>query len=364
MRKCKSITFFVISFVLSLVLVSFVNYDTVNAATNGEYALKVGGENTDNLNIDNGSYVITGDPGQSVQVKLMVINKANKERKFEYHVNTAYTADGGTLAYDKTKVSDPDLKVQVRSTADPNDAVFSVPAGKTATLTANIVIPKKSFNGYIMGGFNVSPYKEKAKGTVTSNGTLLKNKFSYSIPIQIHQNGKENQEPKYSVVSVKPNTVSSAKGPNTGVTAKVHNANNAYAGQLSSKAVVTSKSDKNFKITEVKSNQNLAPTSSYNYSISWGKKRLQAGNYHLKLTYKTAGGIKSWVINKDFTITNNDAAKYNKLAGIKPNYLWLWILLGVLALAIILGLGIYLGKKNNNNNNNGNSGNTTRRRRR
>lgn len=240
----------------------------------------------------------------------------------------------------------------------------SVPAGKTATLTANIVIPKKSFNGYIMGGFNVSPYKEKAKGTVSSNGTLLKNKFSYSIPIQIHQNGKENQEPKYSVMSVRPNTVSSAKGPNAGVTAKVHNANNAYAGQLSSKAVVTSKSDKKFKITEVKNNQNLAPTSTYNYSISWGKKRLQAGNYHLKLTYKTAGGIKSWVINKDFTITNNDAAKYNKLAGIKPNYLWLWILLGVLALAIILGLGVYLGKRNNNKDNNNNSGNTTRRRRR
>lgn len=96
--------------------------------------------------------------------------------------------------------------------------------------------------------------------------------------------------------------------------------------------------------------------------VSWGKQKLQSGDYHLKLTYKTQGGIKSWVINKDFTITNNDAAKYNKLAGIKPNYLWLYILLGILALAIILGLGIYLGKKNNNKGNN--SGNTTRRRRR
>ena len=99
--------------------------------------------------------------------------------------------------------------------------------------------------------------------------------------------------------------------------------------------------------------------------ISWGKKTLQSGEYHLKLTYKTNGGIKSWVLNKDFTITNNDAAKYNKLAGVKPNYLWLYILLGILALAIILGLGIYLGKRNNNKNNgNNNSGNTTRRRRR
>jgi len=171
-------------------------------------------------------------------------------------------------------------------------------------------------------------------------------------------------------VTVKPSTIVNKAKQNPAVIAKVHNSTNSYPGQLSSKAVVTKKGDSKFKITDVKNNQSIAPTSSYNYQISWGNKSLQAGNYHLKLTYKTAGGIKSWVINKDFSITNNDAAKYNKLAGIKPNYLWLYILLGILALAIILGLGIYLGRRNNNknngnNNNNGNnSGNNTRRRRR
>lgn len=334
---------------------------TVNAASGG-YAIKPGGESNDNVNIDGGNYVITGEPGKKVDLQLIVMNKENKNRQFMYMVNTAYTNDSGQLAYDKTKVTDPALKIQVKNTASPKKTVFSVPANTAATIKFSITIPKKAFKGYLMGGVTIYPYKEKGKGTVASNGTLIKNKFSYSIPIQIHQVNGENEDAKYSVNSVKPGNVTASSGNTPGVLANIHNSTNSYMGDLSSKAVVTKKGDKSFKITETKNNQEIAPTTNYNYSISWGKKSLQAGDYHLKLTYTAPGGLKNWVLNKDFSITNNDAAKYNKLAGIKPNYLWLWILLGVLALAIILGLGIYLGKRNNNNNNNGN--NTTRRRRR
>lgn len=282
-------------------------------------------------------------------------------------VNTGYTNDAGQLAYNKTKVTDPSLKIQTKSTADPQKSVFQVPGNTTATLTFRITVPKKSFNGTLLGGVTVYPYKEKAKGTVSSNGTLIKNKFSYSVPIQISQNGSEGEDAKLSVRTVRPSTVVSGGQTEAGVKANVHNSKNEYLGNLDSEAIVTKKGDKSFKIVSKASSQSFAPTTNYDYSISWGKKSLQSGNYHLKLTYKTTNGIKSWVINKDFSITNNNAAKYNKLAGIKPNYLWLYILLAILALAIILGLGIYLGKKNNNKNNNGgndNSGNTTRRRRR
>ncbi|WP_119318073.1 DUF3324 domain-containing protein [Companilactobacillus formosensis] len=361
-KKNKVIVFFFFIFAITLGILS--SGTTVNA-TSGEYALKPVGSDDTAVNVETGSYVIEGDPGQTVNLQLMVLNKASNTRKFMYMVNTAYTNDSGQLRYDKSKVTDPSLKIQTKSTASPQKQVFSVPGKTTATLKFTITIPKKAFKGYLMGGVTVYPYKEKAKGTVSSNGTLIKNKFSYSIPIQIHQKNTENEEAKYSITAVRPGTVAGADGKQPGVKANVHNSTNSYAGSLSSKAVVTKKGDKSFKITSNADNQSLAPTSNYNYGISWGKKRLQAGDYHLKLTYKTAGGIKSWVLNKDFTITNNDAAKYNKLAGIKPNYLWLYILLGILALAIILGLGIYLGRRNNNkNNNNSNGGNTTRRRRR
>ncbi|WP_337248837.1 WxL protein host-binding domain-containing protein [Companilactobacillus zhachilii] len=181
----------------------------------------------------------------------------------------------------------------------------------------------------------------------------------------MHQNGTDNEEPKFSINSVKPNIVPTSGKQAVGVLANVHNSTNGYAGPLTAKAVVTQKGNKTFKIVTNKTAQSIAPTSNYNFIIPWGQNRLESGEYHLKLVYKTNGGLKSWELNKDFAITNNDAAKYNKLAGVKPNYLWLYILLAILALAIILGLGIYLGRRNNKkNNSNNNDINTTRRRRR
>lgn len=361
LKKCLTAIFF--AFVMLISVFVFSPHNTL--AASGGFALKPGGETTDTVNIDNGSYYINGEPGQTVDLKLLVINQEDSTRQFMFNVNTAYTSDGGQLGYDKVKVSDPSLKIQTRNTASPKSGIFKIPGNATATISFKITIPKKNFKGTIMGGATVYPYKEKAKGTVGSNGTLIKNKFTYSIPIQIHQKNAESEEAKYSVTSVRPSTVISGNKTGVGVKANIHNSKNAYTGNLTAEAIVTQKGNKDFKIVEKKSGQAMAPTSNYDFSIPWGKKKLQSGNYHLKLTYKTTGGIKSWVLNKDFSINNNDAAKYNKLAGIKPNYLWLYIILGILALAIILGLGIYLGRRNNNkNNNNNNGGNTTRRRRR
>ncbi|APX72033.1 DUF916 and DUF3324 domain-containing protein [Companilactobacillus allii] len=364
MNKTKKRISVLMIAILSLMFGLSFNTVSTKAATSGDYALKVAGDDTDNVNIDQGNYQITGKPGDETEVKLGVLNKAKSKRKFYVSVNSAYTSNQGSVSFDKAKVSDPNLKIQTGSLFTPKNAVFSVPGGTMATLTFKMKIPEKQYKGTLMGAFTVSPYKEKAKGTVSSNGTLIKNKFSYSIPIQVHQTTSSNQDVKFAVATVKPAQVSQSGGPKPGVVAKLANLNNAYISELNTKAIVTKKDDKSFKITDNKSGQALAPTSRYDYSISWGSKALKAGSYHLKLKLKTKDGIRSWEINKDFTITNSDAAKYNKLAGIKPNYLWLYILLGVLALAIILGLGIYLGRRNNNKGDNSGNNKPNNRRRR
>ncbi|WP_125763288.1 WxL protein peptidoglycan domain-containing protein [Companilactobacillus hulinensis] len=143
--------------VASFIAMFSVGIKSVQAATSGEYALKTVGESTDNVDLSGGSYVVTGDPGQKIKVKLGVYNKASDKRNFLVNANTAYTTDNGALAYDKTKVSDPNLKVQTRKYVSPNSAAFTVPGKTTATLTFTVTIPKEKYSGYLMGGFNVSP---------------------------------------------------------------------------------------------------------------------------------------------------------------------------------------------------------------
>lgn len=152
-------------FILSLFgIIGFNLVSTQNVqATSGGYALKPAGDSTENVNIDNGSYLIKGDPGQTVDLKLMVINKEGSTRNFLYSVNTAYTTNNGELAYNKSKVTDPSLKIQTKDTATPQNSVFKVPGNTTATITFKITIPKKSFKGYIMGGLALLRIKKRQR---------------------------------------------------------------------------------------------------------------------------------------------------------------------------------------------------------
>lgn len=144
----KKLSIFV-TFSFLLVFFSFgLSSLNVKAATSGDYTLKVGGSNTDNLNIDGGNYYITGDPGQSVDLKLIVINSASSTRKFKFNVTTAFTTDSGAIGYNKTKVTDPSLKIQTRSLATPKEAVFSVPGNKTARLLLKLKFLNKNLMGH------------------------------------------------------------------------------------------------------------------------------------------------------------------------------------------------------------------------
>jgi hypothetical protein len=335
------------------------------AGTSGDYTLKPVESENSKVNVDGGFYSVKGNPGEIVEIKVAVYNFEKDERQFLIQGNTAYTNSDGQPGYDLTKVTDPNLKIQLRDLFSNNKKIVNIPGNSNAVVTLKLKIPSEKYIGYLMGGVNVVPYNEKAKGTVTENGTLIKNKFSYSLPIQLIQTGANTEDVNYKINSVKPQIIDGSSGKQIGVAARVSNTNNAYIPGLSSNAVITKYGNKKFKMTASRDNQSIAPTSHYNYMVSWGKERLQAGKYHIKLTY-SGNGVRTWVLDKDFVITDAQAAKYNNLAGIKPNYLWLWILLAILLLALILGLGIYMGKRNNKDNGNNNqlSSNSRRRRRR
>ncbi|AKP68054.1 DUF3324 domain-containing protein [Companilactobacillus ginsenosidimutans] len=344
-------------------IVGAMNFTEIaQAGTSGDYTLKPATDNGSKVNIDGGFYLIKGNPGETVDVKVDVFNTSDTERQFIVSINTAYTSDDGQPAYDSSKVSDPNLKIQMHNLVQNNGQIVAVAGNKSTQAILKVKIPDQHYTGFLMGGLNVQPYHEKAKGTVTENGTLIKNKFSYSLPIQMAQLGSQNDDVNYKINRVVPKIVNTSVGKEVGVAANVANTKNAFLPDLSSKAVITKYGDSKFKMTEKKDGQSMAPTSNYNYTVSWGKTPLRAGKYHIKMTY-SGSSVRTWVLDKDFVITDAQAAKYNNLAGHKPNYLWLYILLGVLLLALILGLGIFLGKKNSKGTENNSMNRRSRRRR-
>ncbi|WP_338232592.1 hypothetical protein [Companilactobacillus muriivasis] len=84
MKKIFTRALFVLNLLLAIVVATNISMN-VSAATSGDYALKVGGESNDNVNINNGNYLVTGDPGQVVELKLLVVNKAKNTRNFIFY---------------------------------------------------------------------------------------------------------------------------------------------------------------------------------------------------------------------------------------------------------------------------------------
>lgn len=313
-------------------------------ATSPNYGLKVNYGN--NQVSQNGQVDVFGSPGQTVNASIMINNQSSQDQKYEARFYTAGTADDGSYDYSQNRRPDSSLKVNLKNHIRPIRQIVTVKANSMENVNFNIIIPNKKFTGYLMGGIAVSPYHQKADTSLTSNGTLIKNKYSQGIPVKVRQAKDNKKEPKFRILGVSPTADKTLKS--RGINANVQNYVDGYLSNLSLKSTVTRRPDDHkFKIKTSSSNtQSVAPNSNYQFYIDWGKKALQAGNYHLKMKYTTADKTKSWIIDKDFSISNADAAKYNKLSGIKPNYMWLWILIAILALILVLGLGIFFGRRN------------------
>ncbi|MCO6542260.1 MAG: DUF3324 domain-containing protein [Lactobacillus sp.] len=326
---------------LSVILVSANNVQ----ATQTGYGLKpIYGQNQIE---ENGQVDVFGNPGQTIKTSIGIANQSGKTQKYVVRFYIAGTSDSGSYIYDNNVKRDPSLKINLKKYVSPVKQVVEVPASGIKNVDINITIPTTKFNGYLMGGYSVSPYKQKAQTSLTSNGTLIKNKYSQGIPVKVRQSRDNKKDPKFKIGTVVPTANKTLK--TRGVTANVQNYVDGFVPNLEATATVTRRPDDHkFKVKAISQSQDVAPNSNYNFAIDWGKKPLQSGNYHLHMKFTTNDKTKSWLVDKDFSISNADAAKYNKLSGIKPNYMWLWILIAVLALLLVLGLGIYFGRRNQN----------------
>ncbi|MBA1434451.1 DUF3324 domain-containing protein [Bombilactobacillus bombi] len=320
----------------------------ITKATETGYALKPAYGS--NQIAQNGQIDVFGNSGQTIKSGVTIANQSDKDLKLEVDIYPATTSGNGVYTFKKGTAIDPTMKINLRKFVSPAHQVIVVKANSVQTANFNITIPTQKFTGYVMGGVTVAPYHQKAQTSLTSNGTLIKNKYSQGIPIKVRQARDNKKEPKFRVRTVSATANSTMKS--RGVNANVQNYVDGYVGDLNAKATVTRRPDDHkFKVTAKAESQDVAPNSNYNFAIDWGKNPLQAGNYHLHMVYTTNDKTKSWTVDKNFTISDADAAKYNKLSGIKPNYMWLWILIAILALLLVLGLGIYFGRRNQNKNN-------------
>lgn len=324
-----------------------VSNSSVQAAT-ADFGVKA--NYNDHQTAENGIIDVYGDAGSSQNISFSILNKDDKRHKYNVYVHTAYTDSNGQLDYSKNIANDPTLNLKINRYVQPQKQTVYVDGGEIKTVSLRLNIPSNNFKGFLMGGIVVKLVKSaKESSSVTSNGTVLRNNYQQGLPIRLRHVKDEKKDPNFRVRYVFAFADKTMK--TRGVKANLQNYVKGYNADINVKATVTRRPDDHkFKKIAKQTHISPAPNSNYNYQIDWGKTPLQAGDYHLHMKLTTNDKTRSWIVDKNFSISNEDAAKYNKLSGIKPNYMWLWILIAILVLLLVLGLGVYFGRRNQQKN--------------
>ncbi|KRN28917.1 cell surface protein [Lactobacillus selangorensis] len=279
-------------------------------------------------------------PNQTQTLTLKIKNERNQTRKVKVTPVSAYTNANGTVAYQQhvstTKSNAPYQFSQLVSTGQ----TLTFAPKETKTVQFKLTVPAEKFSGQILGGFYIIPLNQVQK--TKKKGIVINNKFSMLLGANL-QEDSSLKTPEIALGKVTPGLLSGT----TTIFANLRNNTPTLFGQMKVVAKVSKAGSSKVLHQTTKTNLSMAPSSNFNYAIDWGRTAFQAGKYHLHLV--ATSGTKKWVFNRNFTITQAKAAKYNKKAvNLKKNYLWLWITLGILLLLLLLALVYYLGRRQGN----------------
>ncbi|CAM2806425.1 DUF916 and DUF3324 domain-containing protein [Dellaglioa algida] len=276
-------------------------------------------------------------------ISVKIFNSSDKALKIRNAVYTASTNDNGQLEYTKKlekKDIDKSMKYPLASlTKMDSGSVVTVPAKGSKIVKATITMPKDSFDGVLLGSWYFEKVDDSAKASSNKKGISISNAYSYAIGIKILE--KKTVEPNMNLLSVKAGMRNYRKG----VFPVFQNDTAVIIPKLTIKSQIMKKGSSTVLQETTLKNLSMAPNSNFKFPMLYDKGQLESGDYTLKAV--ATSGKNTWNFNKNFTITNDDASKYNKEAIADPkkpmNPLW-YVALG-LGLAILFVLIFFLIKR-------------------
>lgn len=279
-------------------------------------------------------------PGEEQKLQIVINNSQPVELETEVRLNAASTGRNGLIVYTEPDVRDENLKVAITDVASLETQKVTVPPLGSETVTIELKMPEKPFDGVILGGIAVTG-SNTGNGTQATEGVSLNNTITYVIGLKLTENENE-VEPDFDLASITPSLINYR----TAVVAALHNKAPLIVKDIDINAQVYRKGSNAVLHELILNGAEMAPLSKGDFVIDWGGETLKPGTYRLKMTAGYEG--KTWEWDKEFTITS-EANDLNKEAlGIKKDYRWLYLLLSLAILVIISNIAYRMGKRRKN----------------
>lgn len=280
-------------------------------------------------------------PGEEQTIHLYINNTSENDNKYSISLNQAYTNKQGFIDYVDNQVEpDESLRFLINEIATYEETV-EVPANSSYKYPITLKMPQEEFNGRIMAGIHVVEVDES--DDTSKSG--IQNTVGYVLGLNLTQNDQKVAR-ELNLLEIFPAV---SFGRNS-IVARLQNPTMDAFGNL--KYVVTISSVNGDTQEEIisktfDSGMQLAPNSTYDFSIDWENQRMVPGDYKMNLVVTDALS-NEWIFDEEFEITREESRKINEITipGEKQkNNLIQYALIGVAIVVLVIFI-IWIAKKN------------------
>lgn len=281
-------------------------------------------------------------PGDKQELKVQINNYSKKEQKYFISINTAETNGNLTIDYTRSKLPKNSPNQQPISQYVDYPKEVTVPAEKAGLVTINLQVPKKKFEGILLGGIQVKKDFSQEEDQIKQ---AIKSEYDYILGLMLSEDDQA-VKPDLKLVNLEPEIISN----NAGLTVQLKNTQpiNISEVHMISNIFEDNNQEKKVMTREIKSGS-IAPLSLFKINLFNGKagatKPLKAGDYFMTMTVGDDAYHK-WYFEKKFTITEKEATSVNnKVFKVKSDNTLLYLIIGILLAILVFFIILMLVKR-------------------
>jgi hypothetical protein len=243
-------------------------------------------------------------PGQKQTVEVLLTNRAEQEQTILVSLNGAKTNSNGVLEYGPSSIkNDPSLKHDFKDIVKGPKEVTLGPK-ETIPLKLEIAMPETSYDGKIVGGIHLKakPTKEEEAANKKASGVI--NEYAFVIGMVLQETeAKITPELKLNKV------YAGLSNYRNSIFANFSNISADFVDNMTVEMEVSKKGSAAVLYDTKRSDMRMAPNTLIDFPLEMNGDEMEAGQYkaHIVVT----SGEHKWSWDKDFTITNEEADKYN-----------------------------------------------------
>lgn len=276
-------------------------------------------------------------PGDKQTLITKVTNTTNKKQQIQIHISDATTSPSGNINYGPSKE-----KLLGKNTPCLTDMIkapskIDLKPKETKEIKLKLSVPKKEFDGIVLGGVQLKEFIEKEEKTKNKKAATLSNEYSYIYSISLIENQKK----------IKPSLTSSGAHYNGMAYQTINNIQPMIASDIKIESLLKPEDSEKVLDSFKFDNYRIAPNSKLNLAFE-ETDNLALGKYQLETVVSIEG--KKWHFNDKFEVTKENKNKKNiYFDDDTKNKRVNWIVIIFLIMSFILTTGIIfyiLNRKN------------------